>query len=61
LARDHYVRIDSNDYSIHPGVIGDQPPVADRADAVQIDTRRTRALIAQPALQLGVEVRRRDE
>jgi transposase len=22
LARDHYVRIDSNDYSIHPGVIG---------------------------------------
>jgi transposase len=22
LARDHYVRLDSNDYSIHPGVIG---------------------------------------
>src|SRR6185437_4456423 len=22
LARDHYVRIDSNDYSIHPAVIG---------------------------------------
>jgi hypothetical protein len=22
LARDYYVRIDSNDYSIHPGVIG---------------------------------------
>lgn len=22
LARDHYVRVDSNDYSIHPGVIG---------------------------------------
>ena len=22
LARDHYVRIDSNDYSVHPGVIG---------------------------------------
>jgi hypothetical protein len=22
LARDHYVRVDGNDYSIHPGVIG---------------------------------------
>jgi transposase len=22
LARDHYVRVDSNDYSVHPGVIG---------------------------------------
>jgi len=22
LARDHYVRLDSNDYSVHPGVIG---------------------------------------
>jgi hypothetical protein len=22
LARDHYIRLDSNDYSVHPGVIG---------------------------------------
>jgi transposase len=22
LARDHYVRLDSNDYSVHPAVIG---------------------------------------
>jgi hypothetical protein len=22
LARDHYVRFDGNDYSVHPGVIG---------------------------------------
>ena len=22
LARDHYVRLDGNDYSVHPGVIG---------------------------------------
>lgn len=26
LPRDHYVRIDSNDYSVHPGVIGRRPP-----------------------------------
>jgi transposase len=28
LARDHYVRLDSNDYSVHPGVIGRRIEVA---------------------------------
>jgi hypothetical protein len=37
LARDHYVRIDSNDYSIHPGVIG-------RRIEFIVDLHRVRAL-----------------
>lgn len=37
LPRDHYVRIDSNDYSVHPAVIG-------RRIEVIVDLRRVRAL-----------------
>lgn len=37
LARDHYVRIDSNDYSVHPGVIG-------RRIELVVDLHRVRAL-----------------
>jgi transposase len=36
LARDHYVRIDSNDYSVHPAVIG-------RRIEIIVDLRRVRA------------------
>jgi hypothetical protein len=37
LARDHYVRLDGNDYSVHPGVIG-------RRIEVVADLTRVRAL-----------------
>jgi transposase len=37
LARDHYVRLDSNDYSVHPGVIG-------RRIEVTADLARVRVL-----------------
>ena len=37
LARDHYVRIDSNDYSVHPAVIG-------RRIEIVVDLHRVRAL-----------------
>jgi transposase len=37
LARDHYVRVDSNDYSIHPSVIG-------RRIELVVDLHRVRAL-----------------
>ncbi len=37
LARDHYVRVDSNDYSIHPGVIG-------RRIELIVDLHRVKAL-----------------
>lgn len=37
LARDHYVRIDSNDYSVHPAVIG-------RRIELVVDLHRVRAL-----------------
>jgi transposase len=37
LARDHYVRLDGNDYSVHPGVIG-------RRIEVVADLARVRAL-----------------
>ena len=37
LARDHYVRIDSNDYSVHPAVIG-------RRIELIVDLHRVRAL-----------------
>ena len=35
LARDHYVRLDSNDYSVHPGVIGRRVLVRADLDRVQ--------------------------
>ncbi len=37
LARDHYVRIDSNDYSVHPAVIG-------RRIEIRVDLHRVQAL-----------------
>jgi hypothetical protein len=37
LARDHYVRVDSNDYSIHPAVIG-------RRIELIVDLARVKAL-----------------
>jgi transposase len=36
LARDHYVRLDSNDYSVHPGVIGRRIEVIADLDRVQV-------------------------
>jgi len=36
LARDHYVRLDSNDYSVHPGVIGRRVEVEADLDRVRV-------------------------
>ena len=36
LARDHYVRLDSNDYSVHPGVIGRRIEVIADLDRVRV-------------------------
>ena len=36
LARDHYVRQDSNDYSVHPRVIGRRVEVVADTDRVQV-------------------------
>ena len=35
LARDHYIRLDSNDYSVHPGVIGRRIEVIADLERVQ--------------------------
>src|SRR5262249_8565239 len=43
LARDHYVRLDSNDYSVHPGVIG-------RRIGVTADLARARGLCGGQAV-----------
>ena len=36
LARDHYIRLDSNDYSVHPGVIGRRIEVLADLDRVRV-------------------------
>jgi transposase len=36
LARDHYVRLDANDYSVHPGVIGRRIEVIADLDRVKV-------------------------
>lgn len=36
LPRDHYVRVDSNDYSVHPGVIGRRIEVVADLDRVRV-------------------------
>jgi transposase len=36
LARDHYVRLDSNDYSVHPGVIGRRIDIHATLDSVRV-------------------------
>lgn len=36
LPRDHYVRLDGNDYSVHPGAIGRRVEVVAGLDAVQV-------------------------
>lgn len=36
LARDHYVRLDSNDYSVHPAVIGRRIGVVADLDRVRV-------------------------
>ena len=36
LARDHYVRLDSNDYSVHPAVIGRRIEVRADLDRIQV-------------------------
>lgn len=36
LGRDHYVRLDSNDYSVHPGVIGRRIEVVADLERVQV-------------------------
>lgn len=36
LARDHYIRLDSNDYSVHPGVIGRRVEVVAGLDRVRV-------------------------
>lgn len=42
LPRDHYVRLDSNDYSVHPGVIGRRVQVTADLERVRVtcDGRR---------------------
>ncbi len=44
LARDHYVRLDSNDYSVHPGVIGRRVEV--RADLARVRVVSDGAVVA---------------
>jgi transposase len=44
LARDHYVRLDSNDYSVHPGVIGRRIEVT--ADLVRVRAHCDGQLVA---------------
>jgi transposase len=36
LARDHYIRLDGNDYSVHPGVIGRRIAIHANLDRVQV-------------------------
>lgn len=36
LPRDHYVRLDSNDYSVHPSVVGRRVDITADADRVQV-------------------------
>src|SRR5215831_17755594 len=36
LARDHYIRLDSNDYSVHPAVIGRRIEVIAGLDRVRV-------------------------
>lgn len=36
LARDHYIRLDSNDYSVHPGVIGRRVEITADLDRVTV-------------------------
>jgi transposase len=36
LPRDHYVRLDSNDYSVHPAVVGRRVEVAADLDRVRV-------------------------
>jgi transposase len=36
LARDHYIRLDSNDYSVHPAVIGRRIEIAAGLDRVRV-------------------------
>ena len=36
LARDHYIRLDSNDYSVHPAVIGRRIEVTADLDRVKV-------------------------
>jgi transposase len=38
LARDHYVRLDANDYSVHPAVIGRRVEVRADLDRVRVDS-----------------------
>ena len=44
LPRDHYVRLDSNDYSVHPAVIGRRVEVA--ADLARVQVRCDGRLVA---------------
>jgi transposase len=44
LARDHYVRLDGNDYSVHPAVIGRRVEVA--ADLARVQVRCDGRLVA---------------
>lgn len=45
LARDHYVRLDANDYSVHPSVIGRKADVA--ADLVEVTATAAGAPVAR--------------
>ncbi|AHD24128.1 transposase IS1533 (plasmid) [Rhodococcus pyridinivorans SB3094] len=44
LARDHYIRLDANDYSVHPAVIGRRIEVA--ADLARVQVRCEGAVVA---------------
>ena len=52
LARDHYIRLDSNDYSVHPAVIGRRIEVTADLDRVTVRVRGPGG--RQPRAGLGV-------
>ena len=71
LARDHYVRLDGNDYSVHPAVIGRRVEVSADLERVQVrcegqlvaDHQRVWArhqTISDPAHVAAAKVLRRD-
>ena len=55
LARDHYVRLDSNDYSVHPAVIGRRIEVTADLARVRVFCRRTPGRRSRAVLGLASE------
>jgi DNA replication protein DnaC len=66
LARDHYIRLDSNDYSVQPAAIGRRVEVIANLDRVRVfcdwrGCRRPRACLGQTSDTVGSGARRRGE